>query len=471
MRQGLLSNLRVKLSRPTWRRDVLTLLMAFLAAATVALPIAQRVALTRSQVLLDSVAEQVSLAMLMGDDQKVDQILRNLQTQPTVLSVNLSNAQGAVVASYERSGGGFESLSGQNFELASVELSSQQKIHLSEPLIFDGHIIATLSLGINLWPIYWRFISWSGGILIAATALLVFLRHQKISIYFEKISPRPGAERNTDKNFVKTAFERQLKLAGIQIEYQPIVRLSDGGVFGAELLVSWLHPSGQTLYISPADWVALCKKSELFLPVANWLLETSCNQIARWQKQFGPLILSINISKDQLKDQAFGQTVRAVCEQAGYPHQLLEFEISEASLLNLPFKTTRKWMESFIKDQRLSLTLDGFGMVAQSAQALDDLDIQKININHKLTKSFLNDSMIRDWVKTLCDQALTTDTQIRAEGIETQAQQDGLQALGCLFGQGPKFGHPMNADQFGEYLQTHFLSTRKKQVVEKLLVI
>ena len=131
MRQGLLSNLRVKLSRPTWRRDVLTLLMAFLAAATVALPIAQRVALTRSQVLLDSVAEQVSLAMLMGDDQKVDQILRNLQTQPTVLSVNLSNAQGAVVASYERSGGGFESLSGQNFELASVELSSQQKIHLS----------------------------------------------------------------------------------------------------------------------------------------------------------------------------------------------------------------------------------------------------------------------------------------------------------------------------------------------------
>ena len=93
MRQGLLSNLRVKLSRPTWRRDVLTLLMAFLAAATVALPIAQRVALTRSQVLLDSVAEQVSLAMLMGDDQKVDQILRNLQTQPTVFSVNLSNGR------------------------------------------------------------------------------------------------------------------------------------------------------------------------------------------------------------------------------------------------------------------------------------------------------------------------------------------------------------------------------------------
>ncbi len=128
-------------------------------------------------------------------------------------------------------------------------------------------------------------------------------------------------------------------------------------------------------------------------------------------------------------------------------------------------------MQSFIKEQRLGLTLDSYGLLAQSAHVLNDLNVQKININSKLTKSFLNDSLVRDWVKELCEHALATDTQIRAEGIETQAQQDGLQALGCLFGQGPKFGHPMSARQFGDYLSSHFFSDKKPQIAEKMLMI
>jgi EAL domain-containing protein (putative c-di-GMP-specific phosphodiesterase class I) len=66
-----------------------------------------------------------------------------------------------------------------------------------------------------------------------------------------------------------------LKEADISLEYRPIKRISDKGIFGAEVIVCWRHPSGQTLHVSPSDFIALAERSDLFLPFAHWVLETA----------------------------------------------------------------------------------------------------------------------------------------------------------------------------------------------------
>lgn len=470
MSKRMMGQLRWRLSQIFWRGSFVGACLAFLVAAVVSLPLAHRVAMHQSQELMSSVADRVSLALLKNDVDQVDEILHGLKSHPSVQSVDLSNSQGATLLSYARVGESFETRSAQNFELASLSADNFQNVHLSQPLIFDGRIVATLSLAIDLWPIYLRFVAWSGGVLLFIAAVSIFLKQRRISIYFEKITTSNSMQQEQDKHYLKTALKQHLRVAGIRIEYQPIVRLIDGGVFGAELMISWRHPSGQTLHVSPADFVMLCEKSDLFLPVAAWLMETACAQVAKWQKQYGPLILCLNISRNQLEDSEFGQRVRAACASVGYPPQLIEFELNESVLKRHPFEKTQRLTQAFMKTQRLSLTLDDFGLDAQSLNILEDLNVQKININHKLTKSFLNDTYIRDWVRELCDHALSSDIQIRAEGIETQAQQDGLLALGCLFGQGPKFGQPMSAQQFSDYLSAHFLTLRKNEASEKLLV-
>jgi len=296
MLKKLVPNLRWNLTQMLWRGDALVIGVAFVIAAVISLPLAQRVAMNQSQELMETVAQRISAAILTNDNKAVNEILQDLQKQQSVQSVELSNAQGASVVAYTRVGQNFVLRNEQSFELASLEMENYQKAYFSKPLIFDGHIVATLSLGVDLWPIYLKFISWGGGILMCIAAVSILLKQKNINIYFEKISFSSAAQSETDKNYLKHALDKQLRAAGIKAQYQPIVRLADGGVFGAELMVSWRHPSGQTLNISQADFVMLCHKSDLFLPVASWLLEKACTQVAKWQKKYGPLILSLNIN-------------------------------------------------------------------------------------------------------------------------------------------------------------------------------
>jgi len=414
-----------------------------------------------NEVLVHSMAQSLLPALLVGDTQQVDNLLKTLESYPGIQSAELISGAGIPLASYARNGVGIDPVRTE-FALASAnEGLSSNGLHVMAPLTFDTQILANLHIAVNLWPAYLRIIQWLGLLLILPSALYLVIKQLRIKIRVEKFINHNGAGPGADNEFnLDSALQDALKEADISLEYQPIKRVSDKGIFGAEVIVCWRHPSGQTLHVSPSDFIALAERNGLFLPFAHWVLEAACKQFAAWQHQHGPLVLALNIAPSQLKDSGFYQKVRDVCAATQFPHQLIEFEINETVLLRAPNALTDV---AFFTQQGMSLTVDGFGLSTRSHELLQSNAIHKIKFAPQLIKNIAQDAEMCAHVRSFAHLALAHDVQMMADGLRSDEQTGIMQNLGCVLGQGPHLSRALSSKQFEELLMNQIRHAMAKQ--------
>jgi EAL domain-containing protein (putative c-di-GMP-specific phosphodiesterase class I) len=398
-----------------------------------------------NEAIVHSMAQTLMPALLAGDTQQVELLLKSLESYPGIQSAELISGTGIPLASYAREGVMLDPGHTQ-FALASAE--DDLDIHVMAPLTFDTQILANLHIAVNLWPAYLRIIQWLGLLLIIPSALYVAIKQMRIKVRFEKMWEGDGSGSGGQFN-IDQALEGALKESDISLEYRPIKRLGDRGIFGAEVVVCWKNPSGQTLHVSPADFIALAESSGLFLPFGHWVLETACKQFAAWQPQHGPLVLAINIAPSQLKDPGFYQKVRDACVAGQFPHQLIEFEINEAALLRS--STALNDVEAFVQSG-LSLAVDCFGLSPRSNELLQSLSIQKIKFAPQLIKNLTHDAEMRAHVQAFSRLALAHDVQMMADGLHSEEQTELMQKMGCVLGQGAHMSQALSPKQFEDML-------------------
>lgn len=409
-----------------------------------------------NEALIHSVAQRLSTALLMGDTQQVDATLKSLQQYPGVEAAELVNADGATIAAYDRHGRGDPMSS---FELASVDDDATQ-LHLTAPITFDSLVIAHLHLTVNLWPVYLRIITALGVLLIFSSAIYVIFKQQRIKIRFETINRHDDASGQDDAPFdLASAVDVALKNADISLSYQSIHNLLDGGLYGMEVVVCWRHPSGQTLYLSPADLLNMAKRSDIELPFEDWLLTQAISQASDWQDQFGPLVLSLNIGADQFHDSDFAQRVLEICEQTQYSTQRLELIVHESVVgLNLPQSAASLQMFAALG---LGVTVDRFGLVRRSLDLFSELPVQKIRLDRNLIKRLDRDAQVAQLINDTVLHACAHDIQVMADGVEQGSQRTQLLQMGCTLGQGAYFSVPISAVSFATFLAARPFDTAR----------
>jgi EAL domain-containing protein (putative c-di-GMP-specific phosphodiesterase class I) len=323
-------------------------------------------------------------------------------------------------------------------------------MHVMAPITFDSLIVANLHIAVNLWPTYLRIITWLGILLIVPSVIYVLIKQLRIKVRFERVAADDDADRGGSSFDVAHAVNAAMQDADLSIDYQPIQRMSDDGVFGMEVVVCWRHPSGQTLHVSPSDFVGMAEKNKICLPFDDWLLRSACTQAVAWQHQYGPLILAINITEAQFKEPSFAQKIRDVCRDTQYPHQLLELEVNESVVATNPKKAAAH-IAAFA-EQGLSVTIDRFGLSAHSQALLEVLPVHKVKIDGKLVHRLNNDAQVKEWVNATIQHALAHDVQVMTDGLDFGWQQAELQSMGCILGQGAYFYSPMTAVAFESLL-------------------
>lgn len=412
-----------------------------------------------NEALVHNMAQQLLPVLLADDTQKVERLLKTLESYPGVQTAELISGVGIPLASYVREGLVTDPSQAQ-FALASADDAlGAYGLHVAAPLTFDTQILANLHITVNLWPAYLRIIQWLGLFLMISSAIYVVIKQKRIQVRFEKAFHDNGAGSGGPFN-IDQALQSALQDSDISLEYQPIKRISDQGIFGAEVVVCWKHPSGQTLHVSPAEFISLAENSGLFLPFGAWVLETAGKQFAAWQPQHGPLVLVINIAASQLKEPEFYQKVRDTCAVAQFPYQLIEYEINEAALLRL--RTARVDIEAFVQ-QGMSLTVDGFGLSPHSHDLLQDLPIQKIKFASQLVKNVAHDAEMLAYLQSFAQLANAREVQMMVDGLHSEPQAAVMQKLGCVLGQGPHFSQALSPQQFEALLRDQSRDTHAKQ--------
>ncbi len=215
---------------------------------------------------------------------------------------------------------------------------------------------------------------------------------------------------------------------------------------GAEVLLRWQHP--QYGLVLPAQFIPLAEETGLIVPIGEWVLDTACAQIKRWmdRPEFQNLVLAVNVSARQFRQQGFVDQVKRTVAQHGISATSLKLELTESLVLDNIDDTVTKMRA--LKDLGVSFSMDDFGTGYSSLSYLKRLPLDQIKIDQSFVRNITTNKADMVMVMTMVDLGMNFEVDVIAEGVETETQFNLLHRYGCASFQGNLFGRPLPLDQF-----------------------
>ena len=219
-----------------------------------------------------------------------------------------------------------------------------------------------------------------------------------------------------------------------------------GVAVGGELLLRWTHPERGA--VSPAHFIPVAEESGLILRLGDWVVHQGCLAVLQLQAAGYPLPVSLNCSPRPFRPADFGARVQSILADTGAPASLLIFEVTEGLLIDNLDDTICRMNELVAIGIRFSI--DDFGTGYSSLAYLRRMPLYELKIDRSFVQDTPGDTAI---VQSILSMAAHLDLRVVAEGVETLAQADFLNAAGCSVLQGYLFARPMPLARWLEQVQ------------------
>lgn len=244
-------------------------------------------------------------------------------------------------------------------------------------------------------------------------------------------------------------IERALHADEFVLYYQPKVHMSNGNVFGAEALIRWQKPSGKL--VLPGDFLPDLLDHPLEIELGDWVLHSALAQMRLWQAQGLQLQVSVNVSSQQLLEEAFVDKLSAALDE--YPEiapAALQIEILESSALHDLEKVSRVIQRC--RQLGVRFALDDFGTGFSSLAYLKHLPASVLKIDQSFVRGMLESADDLSIISGVVGMAQAFGLQVIAEGVETADHAELLLQLGCEQAQGYGIARPMPAENLPEWI-------------------
>jgi EAL domain-containing protein (putative c-di-GMP-specific phosphodiesterase class I) len=230
--------------------------------------------------------------------------------------------------------------------------------------------------------------------------------------------------------------------------FQPQVEIRTGRITGIEALIRWKHP--ELGMIPPSQFIPIAEDTGLILSIGEWVLRSACEQARRWQDS-APLIISVNLSASQFRQQNLVPIVESALKNSGVPPNLLELEITESMSMKNPEETLKTL--NGLKDLGVRIAIDDFGTGYSSLSYLKRFPIDTLKIDRSFLMDIPENPRDAEIVKAIIAMSHSLNLAVIAEGVEKETQAQYLLENGCEKMQGYLFSPPVPAQEFGRLLQ------------------
>jgi diguanylate cyclase (GGDEF)-like protein len=259
--------------------------------------------------------------------------------------------------------------------------------------------------------------------------------------FFEpEMDARVKARRSIEIDLRKALAEGQFELF-----YQPLVNFKQNDISCCEALIRWRHP--ERGIILPADFISIAEEIGLIVPLGEWVIQQACQDAGSWPES---VKVAVNLSPTQLLSANLITAVVNALAASGLPPERLELEITEAVLMeNTDIILSRLHQ---LRSLGVRISMDDFGTGYSSLSYLLSFPFDKIKIDRAFIANLPGSADALAIVRAVAGLAEGLRMTTTAEGVETQAQQDYVQALGFTEMQGYLFSPPLSLSEVLNYL-------------------
>ncbi len=247
-----------------------------------------------------------------------------------------------------------------------------------------------------------------------------------------------------DRVMIESDMRRGLDEREFWVAYQPIVDLDTRELRGMEALARWRHPVRGS--IEPSSFIPVAEETGLIQEIGRLVLDDACRHAATWNEARGdrePLSITVNLSTRQLQSGDLLTDVATALAQSGLEPSLLVLEMTE-SVLMAHGELSRKRLND-LKALGVRLAIDDFGTGYSSLAYLQEFPVDVLKIDRTFTSNLDGGANNNALARTIIALGDLLALRTIAEGVEVGSQHDRLRDLGCDYGQGFFFGHPVSA--------------------------
>ena len=237
----------------------------------------------------------------------------------------------------------------------------------------------------------------------------------------------------------------------LSLVYQPVYRLADGALVGAEALLRWQHP--EQGMVAPSVFIDVAEQSGLIDLIGPQVLRAACHDAVRWQRECpaaASLFVSVNVSPRQLHSD-LAQNVATVLHDTGLSPNCLHIELTETAVIGDEVQASL--LLSRLRATGVKVWLDDFGTGFSGLSHLRRVPVDGVKIDRSFIADMLRDPDDLALTTAIIAMAHSLGITVVAEGVEKEGQYALLHERGCDLAQGYWLGHPVAIEEFLGLLQ------------------
>jgi len=229
---------------------------------------------------------------------------------------------------------------------------------------------------------------------------------------------------------------------GINVVYQPLVRLRDRKMVGVEALARLNDSAGAP--ISPDMFIPIAERRGVIGLITRQVVRRALIEMHARALADPEFHISINLAATDIVDSTFHTYLNHMSASLRVPRAQIALEITERSTDSMT--RLREALDNLRVDG-YQIHIDDFGTGFSNLAYLSTLNIDALKIDRMFTQSIGTDTVGSAIVDQICKMAALLKVEVIVEGIETEAQADYMLALDPeAIGQGWLFGKAVPAD-------------------------